>query len=227
MRGFKDALERRGATTARGCPVAPSGRPRARSAAPASRRAAASQAARRGPVEAARPAACEGRVTGRPRAGGETMAVAVGSIGHEERLSLVDHLEELRGRLIVSLAVLAVGVRVCMWQNHALLSVDQRAARAPDPEAGAGGQRAARRDLHASSRARARSARSCRWSSPRWSARAAAPRRRRARRSRRRAPQLERGDQASLGGTAGRQAGDAGNRRAVHHDDRDRASSSR
>jgi sec-independent protein translocase protein TatC len=51
------------------------------------------------------------------------MAAAVGSIGHEDRLSVVDHLEELRGRLIVCLAVVAVAFGLCMWQNHALLKV--------------------------------------------------------------------------------------------------------
>jgi sec-independent protein translocase protein TatC len=51
------------------------------------------------------------------------MAVAVGSIGHEDRLSVVDHLEELRARLIVSLAVIAVAFGFCFWQNHALLNV--------------------------------------------------------------------------------------------------------
>jgi sec-independent protein translocase protein TatC len=51
------------------------------------------------------------------------MAVAVGSIGHEDRLSVVDHLEELRARLIVSLAVLAVAFGFCFWQNHALLHI--------------------------------------------------------------------------------------------------------
>ncbi|HEX5851841.1 MAG TPA: twin-arginine translocase subunit TatC [Solirubrobacteraceae bacterium] len=51
------------------------------------------------------------------------MAVAVGSIGHEDRLSLVDHLQELRGRLIVSLAAVAVAFGLCVWQNHALLNV--------------------------------------------------------------------------------------------------------
>ncbi len=51
------------------------------------------------------------------------MATAVGRIGHEERLSLVDHLEELRGRLIVSLAVVAVAFGFCFWQNHALLHI--------------------------------------------------------------------------------------------------------
>ncbi|HEX3909987.1 MAG TPA: twin-arginine translocase subunit TatC [Solirubrobacteraceae bacterium] len=49
------------------------------------------------------------------------MAVAAARLGHEDRLSVVDHLTELRGRLIVSLAALAVAFGFCMWQNHALL----------------------------------------------------------------------------------------------------------
>jgi sec-independent protein translocase protein TatC len=49
------------------------------------------------------------------------MAVAVRHIGREEKLTAVGHLEELRARLIVSLAALAVAFGVCMWQNHALL----------------------------------------------------------------------------------------------------------
>jgi sec-independent protein translocase protein TatC len=52
------------------------------------------------------------------------MAVAaVGRIGHEERLSTVDHLEELRTRLIVCLVVVGVAFGFCFWQNHALLNV--------------------------------------------------------------------------------------------------------
>lgn len=51
------------------------------------------------------------------------MAVAAGIIGHEDRLSFVDHLDELRVRLIVSLAALAVAFGFCMWQNHALLNI--------------------------------------------------------------------------------------------------------
>jgi sec-independent protein translocase protein TatC len=51
------------------------------------------------------------------------MAVATARIGHEDRLSIVDHLQELRGRLIVSLAALAVAFGLCMWQNHALLHI--------------------------------------------------------------------------------------------------------
>jgi sec-independent protein translocase protein TatC len=51
------------------------------------------------------------------------MATAIRPIGHEDRLSLVDHLDELRNRLIVSAAVLAVAFGVCLWQNHALLHI--------------------------------------------------------------------------------------------------------
>src|SRR5271165_5838978 len=54
------------------------------------------------------------------------MAVAVGRLGHEERATVVDHLEELRGRLIISLAALAVAFGICMWQNHALLQIINR-----------------------------------------------------------------------------------------------------
>jgi sec-independent protein translocase protein TatC len=49
------------------------------------------------------------------------MATTIRPIGHEERLSLVDHLEELRTRLIVSGVTLAIVFAVCFWQNHALL----------------------------------------------------------------------------------------------------------
>jgi sec-independent protein translocase protein TatC len=51
------------------------------------------------------------------------MATAIRTIGHEERLSLVEHLDELRTRLIVSGIVLVVAFGVCLWQNHALLDI--------------------------------------------------------------------------------------------------------
>ena len=51
------------------------------------------------------------------------VAAAATRIGHEDRLNIVDHLEELRGRLIISLAALAVAFGFCMWQNHALLQI--------------------------------------------------------------------------------------------------------
>jgi len=54
------------------------------------------------------------------------MATAIRTIGHEDRLSLVEHLEELRTRLIVSGVVLAAVFGLCMWQNHALLRLVDR-----------------------------------------------------------------------------------------------------
>ncbi|HTX12858.1 MAG TPA: twin-arginine translocase subunit TatC [Solirubrobacteraceae bacterium] len=42
-------------------------------------------------------------------------------ISHDTRLSAVDHLDELRTRLIVSLVAVAVAFGVCFWQNHELL----------------------------------------------------------------------------------------------------------
>jgi sec-independent protein translocase protein TatC len=44
-------------------------------------------------------------------------------IGHEDRLSLVDHLDELRSRLIVAGIFLVVAFGVCFWQNHELLRI--------------------------------------------------------------------------------------------------------
>src|SRR5947209_4745667 len=51
------------------------------------------------------------------------MARAIRTIGHEDRLSLVDHLDELRKRLIISGVVLGVVFGFCLWQNHALLRI--------------------------------------------------------------------------------------------------------
>jgi sec-independent protein translocase protein TatC len=44
-------------------------------------------------------------------------------VRHDATLSVVDHLEELRARLIVSLAALTVAFGICFWQNHELLKV--------------------------------------------------------------------------------------------------------
>lgn len=49
------------------------------------------------------------------------MATAIRTIGHEERLSVIEHLDELRARLIVCALALALAFGVCLWQNHALL----------------------------------------------------------------------------------------------------------
>jgi sec-independent protein translocase protein TatC len=47
-------------------------------------------------------------------------------IGHEDRLSIVDHLGELRSRLIVCLAAFLVAFGICFWQNNALLNLLSR-----------------------------------------------------------------------------------------------------
>ncbi|HWX74577.1 MAG TPA: twin-arginine translocase subunit TatC, partial [Solirubrobacteraceae bacterium] len=51
------------------------------------------------------------------------MATAIRPIGHEDRLTLVDHLDELRNRLIISAVVLGIAFAVCLWQNHELLHI--------------------------------------------------------------------------------------------------------
>ena len=51
------------------------------------------------------------------------MATALKPIGHEDRLTIVDHLDELRSRLIICLVAVAVAFGICFWQNGALLNV--------------------------------------------------------------------------------------------------------
>jgi sec-independent protein translocase protein TatC len=45
-------------------------------------------------------------------------------------MSLVDHLDELRARLVTCLAVFGVALALCFWQNHLLLEI----ANAPLPK---------------------------------------------------------------------------------------------
>ncbi len=45
----------------------------------------------------------------------------VRAISHEDRLSLVEHLDELRSRIIVCAIVLGTALALCFWQNHLLL----------------------------------------------------------------------------------------------------------
>jgi sec-independent protein translocase protein TatC len=51
------------------------------------------------------------------------MAKRLRPIGHEDRLSVVDHLDELRHRLIICASVLAVAFGFCFWQNDHLLKI--------------------------------------------------------------------------------------------------------
>lgn len=53
------------------------------------------------------------------------MARRVRAVSHEDRLTLVEHLDELRSRIIVCVVVLGVALALCFWQNHLLLEVAQ------------------------------------------------------------------------------------------------------
>jgi sec-independent protein translocase protein TatC len=53
------------------------------------------------------------------------MSPRVKAVSHEDRLTLVEHLDELRTRLIVCIVVLGVALALCFWQNHLLLEIAQ------------------------------------------------------------------------------------------------------
>jgi sec-independent protein translocase protein TatC len=50
-----------------------------------------------------------------------SIATALRSVRHDDQMSVVSHLDELRTRLLVSLAALVIAFGFCFWQNHALL----------------------------------------------------------------------------------------------------------
>jgi len=51
------------------------------------------------------------------------MASALRSVAHEDRLSLVEHLTELRVRIVICLVALAATTALCMWQNQRVLDI--------------------------------------------------------------------------------------------------------
>jgi sec-independent protein translocase protein TatC len=56
-------------------------------------------------------------------------------IGHEDRLSVVDHLDELRSRLIICAIALVVAFGFCFWQNNRLLDALNSPLPAPSKSA--------------------------------------------------------------------------------------------
>ena len=48
---------------------------------------------------------------------------AVRAVGHEDRLTLIEHLDELRKRLIFCAVTLVVVFGLCLWQNDTLLHI--------------------------------------------------------------------------------------------------------
>jgi sec-independent protein translocase protein TatC len=47
-------------------------------------------------------------------------------ISHEDRLSVIEHLDELRSRIVVALLAFAVAFGLCLWQNHLILDILNR-----------------------------------------------------------------------------------------------------
>jgi sec-independent protein translocase protein TatC len=45
------------------------------------------------------------------------------AVSHEDRLTLVEHLDELRTRIVVCLVVFGVALALCFWQNNLLLEI--------------------------------------------------------------------------------------------------------
>ena len=60
-------------------------------------------------------------------------------IDHEDRLSIVDHLDELRTRLFVCGGVVLVVFCVCFWQNQPLIHILNRALPSQSSVAAQGG----------------------------------------------------------------------------------------
>jgi sec-independent protein translocase protein TatC len=54
------------------------------------------------------------------------VATTLRPIGHEDRLSLVEHLDELRRRLIFCIVVFAACFGLCLWQSGTILDIINR-----------------------------------------------------------------------------------------------------
>jgi len=54
------------------------------------------------------------------------MATKLKPVGHDERLSLVEHLDELRTRIIICVATFAIAFAVCLWQDNFILNLINR-----------------------------------------------------------------------------------------------------
>jgi sec-independent protein translocase protein TatC len=63
------------------------------------------------------------------------MATALKPIGHEDRLTIVDHLDELRSRLIVCAITLSIAFALCFWQNGPLLDALNKPLKESTPTA--------------------------------------------------------------------------------------------
>jgi sec-independent protein translocase protein TatC len=44
-------------------------------------------------------------------------------VSHEDRLTVIEHLDELRWRLIISVVAFTIALALCFWQNHFILDL--------------------------------------------------------------------------------------------------------
>jgi len=51
------------------------------------------------------------------------VATAIRPVGHEDRLSVIEHLDELRNRLIISVGAFVVAFALCLVFNHQILTI--------------------------------------------------------------------------------------------------------
>src|ERR687884_1464329 len=51
------------------------------------------------------------------------MATRLKPIAHDDRLSIVEHLDELRTRILICLAVFSLAFGICLWQDDAILRI--------------------------------------------------------------------------------------------------------
>src|SRR3954453_13979709 len=54
------------------------------------------------------------------------MATILRPAGHDQQMSLVEHLDELRTRLIISLFAFLVFFALCFWQSDTVLTIVNR-----------------------------------------------------------------------------------------------------
>src|SRR4051812_34437364 len=54
------------------------------------------------------------------------MARRLRPVAHDDRLSIIEHLDELRTRLIQSIVVLVIAFSFCYWQNGSILHAINR-----------------------------------------------------------------------------------------------------
>jgi sec-independent protein translocase protein TatC len=63
------------------------------------------------------------------------MATKLRPISHEDRLTVIDHLDELRTRLVIMGITLAITVGICFWQNGRLIELLNKPLEASTPSA--------------------------------------------------------------------------------------------